>query len=144
MNVLTWPEKYIKEAIQDEIALAAAHPKYCRRKVTRPSTYSATTLLDFAPHRGGSIVSPGLQRTSLGNDHVPKWRRSWNDLGPLIAELGLDIRQDHDESTVTVCANGRRRGHTEHIAEHPGQDEAVVAAIVRAATQVFIEAREAA
>jgi hypothetical protein len=144
MNLLIWTEKYSKQAIQDEIALAAAHPKYCRRKVIKPRTFSVSTLLDFASYGGGSLVSPGLQRTTLGNDHVPQWRRSWNAIGPISTELGLEIRHDRDEGTVTVCASGERRGHTEQYKDHPGVDEAVVAALVRKATEIYTEAREAA
>ena len=142
MKVLNWQQAYTADAIADEIALAAAHPKYHKRKVVRPRTLSSTKPLEFVAPKGSlfaSAASPG----GLGGDLVPQWRRSWNAAGPLIADLCLSVRHDPDEGEVTVSANGRRRGHTERYADHPGVDEAVVAAIVRAAIQIFTEARDA-
>lgn len=144
MKVLNWQQAYTADAIADEIALAAAHPKYHKRKVIRPRTLSSTKALEFAPAKGTVLAGSAAVHGGLGNDLVPQWRRNWGAAGPLIADLFLSVRHDPDEGEVTVSANGRRRGHTERYADHPGVDEAVVAAIVRAATQIFTEARDAA
>ena len=75
---------------------------------------------------------------------LPRWRRGWSAAGPLIGELGLSVRTDDEEGTVSVGTGSRRRDVTESYADHPDKDAAIWAAIVRAAIRVCTEAREAA
>lgn len=140
MNLSNWTQKYLKEAIDDEIALAKA--KHGGR-ITRPANITVFTELVFAApartHHGGA-TSP---RTT-GAKTISPWRRDWRAAGHLATELRLNIRHDVDEGTISVDNGSRRRSITEAYADHPGMDEAVVAAIVRAAIQIYTELRESA
>jgi hypothetical protein len=136
-----WDEQYLRECVDDEIALAAVHPKH-RRRVSMPSLITLDTELFPDPPRGNFLMSGGASRQTLSTP-LPRWRRDWNAAGPLIGELGLEIRHDPDEGTVSVnVVGGGRRGTTEEYRDHPSRDAAVMAALVRAATKAFIEARD--
>lgn len=134
----TWTQKYLKEAITDEIELARL---LGYGKVTRPATLNQYTLLQ----RGGTAR---IGRGSLGSDSgvgissLPNWRRAWGGAGPLISRLALQIKHDTEEGTVSVGASDRRRGVTEAYADHPSVDAAIWTAIVRASIQLLAEARE--
>lgn len=123
-----WPVKYLKQAMADEAALAAIHPKF-RHVGGRTS---------------GGMRSAGLERQTLGlqQPSIPQWRRTKEAAGALAIELCLEMRYDTDEGTVTVSAPGQRRGRTEPFAGHPSQEAAIMAAIVRAAIQIITEARD--
>jgi hypothetical protein len=56
--------------------------------------------------------------------------------------MGLSVRIDLEEGTVSVGNGSRRRDVTESYADHPSKDAAIFAAIVRAAIRVCTEARE--
>lgn len=134
-----WTDDYLRQAIKDEIELAKAK---MRRRVSMPSLITMMTDLYPDPPRGSGLVSAGAARHTLGASPLPRWRRSWSAAGPLIGELGLEIRHDTDEGLVSVSVAGERRGITEEYREHPSVDAAVMAALVRAATKAFNEARE--
>lgn len=139
-----WTQKYLKEAITDEIALAAVHPRWNRR-YTAPT--SPTLETDLAPpaRRGGNLLSAGGQRLAFSTQPKapPRWRRNWKAAGELSTELGLNTRHDREEGTVSVGTGNRRRDVTEAYADHPTPDAATWAAIVRAAIQLITEQREA-
>jgi hypothetical protein len=134
-----WDEKYLRAAIKDEIALAAVHTKF-RCRITMPNLVVMETVLTPDPPRYGSLAARHARTTPAWP--LPRWRRDWRAAGPLIGELRLAIRNDPDEGTVSVGNGSRRRNVTESYADHPGIDEAVIAAIVRAAIQILTEARE--
>jgi hypothetical protein len=125
----------------DEIELAAAHPKY-RRRYLAPSVLTRVSDLVPAPSKGYGFDGRNARTTPAFG--APHWRRSWTAAGALVAELGLSVRQDHEEGTVSVGNGSRRRDVTEAFADHPDIDAAIWAAIVRAAIRVCAEAREAA
>lgn len=135
----TWTDDYLRAAIKDEIELAKAK---MRRRVSMPSLITMMTDLYPDPPRGGGLVSAGAARHTLGATPLPRWRRTWAAAGPLIGELGLEIRHDTDEGAVSVGVAGERRGITEAYRDHPSVDAAVMAALVRAATKAFTEARD--
>jgi len=134
-----WTDAYLRAAIKDEIELAKAK---MRRRVSMPSLITMMTDLYPDPPRGQGLVSAGAARHTLGATPLPRWRRSWAAAGPLIGELGLEIRHDTDEGSVSVAVAGERRGVAEAYQDHPSVDAAVMAALVRAATKAFTEARD--
>lgn len=134
-----WTQKYLKEAITDEIALAAL---LGHGKVTRPATLTQFTLLQRGTARAGRGTL-GLD-SSAGISSLPNWRRAWGGAGPLISKLSLKISHDLDEGSVTVGASDRRRSVTEEYKDHPSVDAAIWAAIVRAAIQLLTDARDEA
>ena len=138
----TWTQEYMKGAIRDEIALAAVHHKWGRR-FTAPVSPTLETDLCL-PARGYNMQSAGAQRLAFSTQPKtpPRWRRNWKAAGELSTELGLSVRHDQEEKTVSVGTGNRRRDVTEHYADHPTPDAATWAAIVRAAIQVCTEARE--
>ena len=137
VSVSEWPQAYLEEAIEDEIALAKVmHPG---SRIERPSIITAITQLTFAAPRRTFGTSAHSPRTSPGG-YIAPWRRGWQHAGPLSTELGLSIRHDTDEGTVSVGTGGGRRNVTEEYKDHPDKDAATCAAIVRAAIQL-LEAR---
>jgi len=140
MNLLTWSQQYLEEAIDDEIALADARHGM---KVVRPAFITTITELQATRPSRTYFSSRNHPRTTSSMP-LDKWRRSWNATGPLIGMLGLSVHVDDDEGVVSVGSGGRRRNVSEAYADHPGKDEAVVAAIVRAAIQVCNEKRNGA
>ena len=138
-----WTQEYIKGAIRDEIALAAVHPKWGRR-FTAPVSPTLETDLCQPARRGGNLLSAGGQRLAFSTQPKapPRWRRNWKAAGELSTELGLSVRHDLEEGTVSAGNGSRRRDITESYADHPTKDAATWAAIVRAAIQVCTEARE--
>lgn len=137
MNLSTWPQQYLEEAIDDEIALADAMHGM---KVPRPSFITTITELSATRPSRTFFTGQNHPRTS-GAQRLDQWRRDWRAAGPLIGQLGLVVYADDEERLVSVGPGGRRRNVTEAYADHPSKDEAVVAAIVRAAIQVLNEAR---
>jgi hypothetical protein len=134
-----WDEAYLREAFADEIELARVK---LRHKVSMPRHIDMeTTLTPDAPRYGS--MNARFARTTPSFP-LPRWRRTWLAAGPLIGELGLEIRHDADEGTVSVGVAGgsRRRGVTEAYKDHPSRDAAVMAALVRAAIQAINEARD--
>jgi len=140
MNLSTWPQQYLEEAIDDEIALANAMHGM---KVSRPSFITTITELTAARPSRTFFTGQNHPRTS-GAQRLDQWRRDWRAAGPLIGQLGLVVYADDEDQLVSVGPGGRRRNVTEAYADHPSKDEAVVAAIVRAAIQVLNEARNSA
>ena len=134
-----WDEDYLRQAFQDEIELAGVHPHYRGRRFTMPSVMSM--VVDIFPMPSRHTHASQHSRTTL-TWPLPHWRRTWNSAGPLSTELGLSVRHDLEEGTVSVGTGNRRRDVTESYAEHPDKDAATFAAIVRAAIRVCTEARE--
>jgi len=135
----TWTQKYLKEAITDEIELARL---LGFGKVARPAQlnqYTTLTRANGARTGQGMLGSSGSAPTSM----IPQWRRNWSAAGPLIGKLALKVSHDTDEGTVSVGASDRRRSVTELYADHPSVDAAIWTAIVRAAIQLITEQREA-
>lgn len=139
---IQWEGEYLKQAFADEIELAGVHPKIRARRVAMPTDLHILTELHPSAPRGHGFDTRMVRTTPA--PALPRWRRSWVAAGPLIAELGLSIRQDDEEGTVSVGNGSRRRDVTESFADHPNKDAAICAAIVRAAIRVCAEARESA
>jgi len=135
----TWTQKYLKEAISDEIELARL---LNYGKLVRPPAPTMYTLLQRA---GGPRTARGSLGSGLdaGTSVIPMWRRNWAAAGSLVSKLFLKISHDTEEGTVSVGASDRRRSVTESYADHPSVDAATWAAISRAAIQVLTEARDA-
>lgn len=135
MNLSTWTQQYLEEAIDDEIALAdALHGM----KVARPAFITSITELTATRPSRTFFTGQNHPRTS-GAARLEQWRRDWRAAGPLISQLGLVVSADDEEKLVSVGPGGRRRNVTEVYADHPSKDEAVVTAIVRASIQVLNE-----
>lgn len=132
-----WAEKYLKEAIKDEIELARVK---LLRKALMPTSLSMSVDLIPAPKAGLGMNLGAARQAS--NPPLPKWRRDWRAAGPLVGELGLSVRTDDEEGTVSVGNGNRRRDITEAYQDHPDKDAAICAAIVRAAIRICTEARE--
>lgn len=139
-----WDNEYLTEAFTDEIALAKVHRRWWRTYVA-PTVLTIDAPLVLGPRAstpfGGSANSPRLTFSAVVPKTPPHWRRSWGAAGPLSTELGLSIRHDPEEGTVSVSAGSGRRNVTEAYAEHPSQDAATWAAITRAAIRLLSEAR---
>ena len=136
---IQWDDEYLKAVFADEIELAFLHPKY-RRRYLLPSVLTRVSDLVPAPTKGYGFESRNARTTPA--IAPPFWRRRWTAAGGLVAEMGLSIRQDNEEGTVSVGNGSRRRDVTEAFADHPDKDAAIWAAIVRAAIRVCAEARE--
>jgi hypothetical protein len=134
-----WEEAYLRQALEEEIELAGVHPQYRVRRYAMPSVISAVASIFPAPSR--HTHASQHSRTTI-TPPLPHWRRSWNAAGSLVAEMGLSVRIDLEEGTVSVGNGSRRRDVTESYADHPSKDAAIFAAIVRAAIRVCTEARE--
>ncbi len=136
-----WSDEYLRQAFADEIELAWAK---LRQRYVEPTHLDALADLVPAPRRGTNLLSAGRDRLAFTPEAkpLPRWRRSWSAAGPLIGELGLSVRLDDEEGTVSVGNGNRRRDVTESYADHPNKDAAICAAIVRAAIRVCSEARE--
>jgi hypothetical protein len=121
----TWTQKYLKDAISDEIELAK--------------------LLNY-----GKLGGPRTARGALGSGGdagtaaIPMWRRNWGAAGSLVSKLFLKISHDIEEGTVSAGASDRRRSVTESYADHPSVDAATWAAVSRAAIQLLTEMRDSA
>ncbi|OIJ41499.1 hypothetical protein LO55_5060 [Massilia timonae] len=140
-----WDDEYLKGAFADEIALAKLHPKW-RRTFKAPTTLTLDAPLVHVQRTstfGSSATSPRLTFSTVAPQVPPHWRRSWMAAGPLSTELGLSVRHDQDDGTVSVGVGGGRRNVTEAYADHPNADAAAMAAIVRAAIQRLTELRDA-
>ena len=137
MDLSKWPQQYLEQAIDDEIALADAMHGM---KVARPAYITTVTELQATRPSRTYFSSREHPRTSSART-LDQWRRKWRAAGPLIGLLGLNVHADDDEGVVSVGVGGRRRNVSEAYADHPGKDEAVVAAIVRAAIQALNERR---
>jgi hypothetical protein len=134
----TWTQKYLKEAITDEIALASL---LGYGKCTRPATVTMYAQISRpnAARIGHGTLGSGF---GSGTSVIPQWRRNWSSAGPLIGKLTLKISHDLDEGTVSVGASDRRRSVTEAYADHPHVDAALWAAIVRASIQLLTDMRD--
>lgn len=134
----TWTQKYLKEAIADEIELAKL---LGYGKVTRPPAPTMFTLLSRggAPRTGHRMLGSD---TSSGTSTLPMWRRNWSAAGVLISKLHLQLKHDLDEGTVSAGASDRRRAVTEELKDHPSVDAAIWAAIVRASIQLLTDMRD--
>jgi hypothetical protein len=134
----TWTQKYLKEAITDEIELA----KLLRYgKVTRPANL---TMYSQLVRPRGARIGHGTLSSGFGSSEapIPQWRRNWSSAGPLIGKLTLKISHDQEEGTVSVGASDRRRSVTEAYADHPSVDAALWAAIVRASIHLLNDMRD--
>ncbi len=140
-----WDNEYLAEAFADEIALAKLHAQW-RRTYKAPTELTLdapliyvrpTTTHPFSGHNSRLTFS------TMTPQVPPHWRRSWNAAGPLSTELGLSIRHDQEDGTVSVSVGSGRRNVSEAYADHPSQDAAAMAAIVRAAIQRLTELRDA-
>lgn len=140
-----WDDEYLKDAFADEIALAKIHPKW-RRTFKAPTTLALDAPLVYVQRTTTHPFSGHNARLTFSTrtpEVPPLWRRSWNAAGPLSTELGLSVRHDQDEGTVSVGVGSGRRNVTEAYADHPNPDAAAMAAIVRAAIQRLTELRDA-
>lgn len=140
-----WDNEYLAGAFADEIALAKLHPKW-RRAFKAPAFLGMSESLVYvratSTHHT-SATSPRLTLSIKEPQLPPHWRRTWSAAGPLSTELGLSIRHDAEEQTVSVGVGSGRRNVTEHYADHPNADAATMAAIVRAAIQRLTDLRDA-
>ena len=139
-----WDDEYLKEAFGDEIALAKLHPKW-RRTFKAPAAMTRDAPLQpgaRAASHFGSANSPRLTFSTMAPQVPPHWRRTWDAAGALSTELGLSIRHDAEDGTVSVGVGAGRRNVTEAYAEHPSPDDATLAAIVRAAIQRLTDLRD--
>lgn len=135
-----WDDQYLQDAIGDEITLALVHPKI-RKRASMPRQPSISTDVFPDPPRFGSMGARHARTTPAFP--LPRWRRDWRAAGQLIGELGLEIRHDVDEGTVSVSpVDARRRSVTERYIDHPSKDAAIWTALTRAAIQVCTAARE--
>lgn len=125
-----WTQEYLRTAIRDEVGLA----RLLGNTVAMPSVITAVTELIPTKKRGYQFLAPASSHGAL-----PAWRRSWSAAGPLSTALGLAISHDKEEGTVSAGTGGRRNV-TESYADHPSEDAATMAAIVRAAIRE-LEAR---
>jgi len=140
-----WDDEYLKEAFADEIALAKLHPNW-RRTFKAPAALTLDAALVYVQRTTTHAFSGHSSRLSFSTmtpQVPPHWRRSWVAAGPLSTELGLSIRHDQEDGTVSVGVGGGRRNVTESYADHPNADAAAMAAIVRAAIQRLTELRDA-
>jgi hypothetical protein len=137
-----WDAEYLGQVFADEIELASVHPEFFRRRYVAPSDVTRISPLQAAPTKNYRFESRDARTTPFMAP--PFWRRSWTAAGELVSLLGLSIHQDLEEGTVSVGNGNRRRNATESFADHPSNDAAVWAAIVRAAINVCTEARESA
>lgn len=140
-----WDNEYLAEAFADEIALAKLHPHW-RRTFKAPADLTLDARLVYVPPTRthyNSANSPRLTFSTMTPRVPPHWRRTWAAAGPLSTELGLSIRHDQDDGTVSVGVGNGRRNVTEAYADHPNPDAAAMAAIVRAAIQRLTELRDA-
>lgn len=140
-----WDDEYLKDAFADEIALAKLHPKW-RRTFKAPSALTLDAPLAFVQRTTTHPFSGHNSRLTFSTrapELPPLWRRSWVAAGPLSTELGLSVRHDQEDGTVSVGVGGGRRNVTEAYADHPSPDAAAMAAIVRAAIQRLTELRDA-
>jgi hypothetical protein len=140
-----WEGQYLEEAFDDEIRLAKVHPKW-RRTYKAPAVLTRDAPLQLAQrafNHFGSANAPRQTFSATGPMVPPHWRRSWAAAGPLSTELGLSIRHDLDEGTVSVGVGSGRRNVCEAYKDHPNQDAATMAAIVRAAIRLITEMRDA-
>ena len=134
----TWTQEYLKEAMRDEIALAALLNHGKCKMPARPTMYEPVVRISAARIGHGTLGS------SWGDNPapIPQWRRNWSSAGSLISKLALKISNDTDEGTVSVGASDRRRSVTEAYADHPSVDAAIWAAITRAAIALLTEMRD--
>ena len=134
----TWTEEYLKEAMRDEIALAALLNHGKCKMPARPTMYEPIVRISAARTGHGTLGS------GLGGNQapIPQWRRNWSSAGPLIGKLSLKISHDQDEGTVSAGASDRRRSITEAYADHPSVDAAIWAAITLAAIALLTEMRD--
>jgi len=139
MTVVTWPQPYLEQAIDDEIELAIAMAG--GGKITRPAYVNSITPLRFDRPTRTHYTSANTPRTNSTNA-LDQWRRDWRAAGALSTKYGLSIRHDLEEGAVSVGTGNRRRDVTEAYADHPDKDAATMAAIVRAAIQLCAETRE--
>ena len=140
-----WDDEYLKEAFADEIALAKLHPKW-KRTFKAPATLTLDAPLAFVQRTTTHPFSGHNSRLTFSTrapEAPPHWRRSWIAAGPLSTELGLSVRHDQEDGTVSVGVGSGRRNVTETYADHPTADAAAMAAIVRAAIQRLTELRDA-
>lgn len=140
-----WDNEYLAEAFADEIALAKLHPKW-KRAFKAPTELVIDAPLVYVRATktfGSSATSPRLTFSTMTPPTPPYWRRSWGAAGPLSTELGLSIRHDAEEMTVSVGVGNGRRNVTEAYADHPSPDAAAMTAIVRAAIQRLTDVRDA-
>jgi hypothetical protein len=62
---------------------------------------------------------------------LPQWRRSWCDAGGLLGHHGLGILQNEHEGWVIVSSRHELHSTMERYRDHPDQQFALRAAIVR-------------
>lgn len=139
-----WEGQYLEEAFDDEIRLAKVHPKW-RRTYQLPGVMAMGESLQpkqRAVNNFGSAYAARQMLTDTAPKVPPHWRRRWGAAGPLGTELGLSVKHDLDEGTVSVGYGSGRRCVTESYADHPDKDAATMAAIVRAAIRLCTEMRE--
>jgi hypothetical protein len=123
--------EYLQQLLKAEAELAEAKGYY---KVRLPGIESMTRLTPLYPTRRDA--TGGFSPHSL-----PRWRREWHDGGKLIGECRLSLA--YGETAITAfTATGRHCGIAKW-AEHPTKDNAILSAIVEAATSYFKALREA-
>lgn len=129
-----WDEQYLRECAEDEIELARLLKL---GKFAIPVGLSKDSVLVPAPSRGGGFLrSAGAARLTFApSGELPRWRRDWIAAGDLSTELGLSIRHDPEDRTVSAGTGNRRRDVTERYQDHPSKSAATWTAIVRAAIQ---------
>lgn len=139
---IQWDAEYLKQCFADEVELASVHKAFCGRTYTAPLDCGRLSSLQPGVPVGRGFDTRNFRTTTAWAP--PFRRRSWNGAGQLVSEFGLSIRQDVQEGSVSVGTGNRRRDVTEAFADHPDEDAAIWAAIVRAAIQLCAETREAA
>ncbi|GAB3416812.1 hypothetical protein NX774_12050 [Massilia agilis] len=112
-------QAYLRALFADEVELAGLLKYY---KVSMPPDLTPTTWL-----------YPKRRDTSGARDAipVPRWRREWQSAGPLLGRYGLSIAQNTVEGSVTAFSRTATQSVTERFADHPDEQLAIMAAIVR-------------
>jgi len=62
-----------------------------------------------------------------GTHKLPQWTRSWAACGPLLAQHGIQLLFGSDAAGAWVRAGTT----TQHMADHPNADRAVMVAVVK-------------
>lgn len=127
----TYPADYLRDAIADEMAIAGLlgyHGIACPQELNSNSTLFGHLGRTFASYTGTRTVSePKVW--------LPKWRRTWDGAGELIARCQLSVVQrvsgtaiDH----VTVSAPFCEPAYAAFL-DHPTPDDAIRSAMCKAA-----------
>ena len=121
LHAATLAPDYLAEAIADE-AMIARLLGWTNQEV--PTVTTKNPFLWSTPP-GYVPEWPGAS----GRTFLPKWRRSWEGAGQLIAQFAIDINQESVGGIARIPGYAR----SFRFAKHPSRDDALRAAICKAA-----------